>query len=565
MKYDTLYINGKIFTSDDDLPQAEAMAVKDGRIAWVGTDADAQAAGLAADAAQLVDLGEKRVLPGFVDCHMHAIMLSDFAKQISVLPPEIYSIADLQAAIKRVREEQGEGRWILGWGYDEGKLAENRAPNRLDLDAGCSDSPVVVQRSCTHIWAVNSKALELAGITKDTPDPEGGKIGRDENGEPDGILYETATYLVMNLLPTKTVEDMAGDLVNLGNILVAQGVTTVTDMGEDVCDKYGDIFRAAIKKGFRNRASAYCSWRFVEQQGDGVVINDPDFNGNGQFRLVGVKMIGDGSVSGRTAWCDVPYLPVQDKDGEATEGEVDGACAGSLSGPLEPEPEYGMPVCTEEEILAAVAFCKKHQCQLSIHCMGARAIDRAVDLTWEEKPWMENPEVPSVRLEHVAMPTQRAMKRSAKAGIAWATQPIFLYSEIESYQKNMPAERVGENYNLADWQEAGVRFAFSTDAPATSWATPSEPFANLKGAVTRKAWNGEDCGQRHKVDIKTAIRLYTAEAAPIAGFTDVGMLKEGYMADFIVLDRDILEISADEIDQVKVEETWISGEKVYVR
>ena len=547
MKYDALYINGKIFTSDADRPYAQAMAVKDGRIAWVGSDTEAEAADIAADCAQTIDLGGKRILPGFVDCHMHAIMLADFAQQISVLPPEIYSITDLQAAIRRVREEQGEGQWILGWGYDEGKLAENRAPNRRDLDEACSDSPVVVQRSCTHIWAVNSKALELAGITKDTSDPEGGRIGRDEQGEPDGILYETATYLVMELLPVKTVEDMADDLVKLGDILCQQGVTTVTDMGEDVSDKYGDIFRSAMARGFKNRASAYCSWRFVQQQGDAVVTDDPDFMGEGRFRLVGVKMIGDGSVSGRTAWCDVPYLPVPGTE----------AAAG--------EPECGMPVCTEEEILAALEFCKKHKCQLSIHCMGAKAIDRAVDLTWQEKPWMTDAAVPSVRLEHVAMPTPQAVKRSAEAGIAWATQPIFLYSEIESYQKNMPPERVGENYNIADWQEAGVQFAFSTDAPATSWATPSEPFANLKGAVTRKAWNGEDCGQRHRVDIETAIRLYTAEAGPIAGFTDVGMLKEGYMADFIVLDRDILEIPAEEIDQVRVDETWIGGEKVYER
>ena len=193
MKHDTLYINGKIFTSDDDRPYAEAMAVKDGRIAWVGTDDEAEAAGIAAVSSMLVDLGTKRVLPGFVDCHMHAIMLADFAQQISVLPPEIYSIEDLKTAIRRVRSAQEEGQWILGWGYDEGKLSEKRAPNRHDLDEACSDSPVLMQRSCTHIWAVNSKALEMAGITRDTPDPEGGRIGRDETGEPDGILYETAT------------------------------------------------------------------------------------------------------------------------------------------------------------------------------------------------------------------------------------------------------------------------------------------------------------------------------------------------------------------------------------
>lgn len=544
MKYDALIVNAKIFTSSDDTPSAQAMALKDGRIAWVGTDEEACKLNIARDSAEVMDFSAKSVLPGFVDCHMHAIMLADFATQISVLPPKIYSIEDLKQEIKRVRMEQEEGQWIFGWGYDEGKLAENRAPNKFDLDEACSDSPVLMQRSCTHIWAVNSKALELAGITRDTPDPAGGKIGRTESGEPDGILYENATGLVQKLLPKKNVEDMADDLVNLGNILVSQGVTTVTDMGEDVCDHYDEIYQLAVEKGFKNKVAAYVSWRFVDRCGETVVTESDNFHGNSQIRTAGVKLIGDGSVSGRTAWCDVPYLPA---DGRESDGDK----------------EYGMPVCTEEEILRAKRFCQENKCQLSIHCMGARAIDRAVDLTWETEPWMADDRIPSVRLEHVAMPSKQAIERSVKAGIAWATQPIFLYSEIESYQKNMQPERVGENYNLADWIEAGVKFAFSTDAPATSWATPSEPFANLKGAVTRKAWNGMDTGQRHKVDVETAIKLYTREAGMVAGFTDIGILKEGYAADFIVLDRDVLGLKAEEIDQVKVEQTWIDGKRVY--
>lgn len=542
MKYDTLYINGKIFTSDEERPCAQAMAVKDGRIAWVGSDEEAAA--LQGEASEVVDLCAKRILPGFVDCHMHATMLADFATQISVLPPSIYSIEDLVLAIQKIRADQEAGQWIQGWGYDEGKLAEGRAPNRYDLDRGCSDSPVVVQRTCTHICAVNSCALQLAGITKDTPDPEGGKIGRDANGEPDGILYENATRLALQLIPEKTDEDISDDLVALGKILVSQGVTTVSDMGESIGARFGDIYGSAIRKGFRNRSAAYLGWYLVERHGEGILADSPYFNADGQFRISGIKLLGDGSVSGRTAWCDQPYLPVE------------GGCK---------EPEYGMPVCTEKEILDAMEVCKKYKCQLSVHAMGARAIDRVVDLTWQEKPWMEDPAVPSVRMEHVAMPTRQAMERAAASGIAWATQPIFLYSEIESYEKNLQPERIYDNYPLADWQALGVRFALSTDSPATSWATPSEPFANLKGAVTRKAWNGHECGQRHKLDIRTAIELYTREAAPLLGFTDVGMLKEGYAADFIALDRDVLEIPAEEIDQVKVDATWIGGEKVFQR
>ena len=196
--------------------------------------------------------------------------------------------------------------------------------------------------------------------------------------------------------------------------------------------------------------------------------------------------------------------------------------------------------------------------------MGARTIDRAIEHTWQQKSWTEG-KAPYVRLEHVAMPTKDAIKKAAKSGIAFVTQPIFLYAEIESYLTNMGLERTKENYPIADWIKEGVRISFSTDAPATAWAEPSNPFVCLKGAVTRKAWDGTDCGERHRVDIETAIRLYTAESAPMLGFEDIGILKPGYAADFIVLDKDILEVPYDEIDSIKVEETYIDGIKVYHR
>jgi len=390
---------------------------------------------------------------------------------------------------------------------------------------------------------VNSYVLDMAGITKDTPDPEGGKIGRDENGEPDGLLYENARFLALDLLPDQTEEKMVDDFIALGELLLSQGLTTVSDMGENDFLSYRRIYPATAAKGFKNRLAAYVSYDLIKELGDGILTEAPAFNSDSMFRVSGIKLFGDGSVSGRTAWCSEPYLPVDDNDTEA---------------------EYGMPTCSEEEIKEALAFCKTNKCQLSIHVMGAKAIDRAVDLTWQEKSWMSDG-IPAIRLEHVAMPTERAMKLAAASDMAWSTQPVFVYAEIESYLKNLPEDRILASYPVAKWLDMGIRTSLSSDAPATSWATPSDPFVNLKSAVTRKAWDGTDTGQEHRTDIETAIRLYTAEAAPFVGFTDVGMLKPGYAADFIILDRDILDIPSDEIDQVKVLETWINGEKVYER
>ena len=299
MKYDKLFVNGKIFTSDKASPYAEAMAVKDGRIAWVGSDADAAA--LRSEAEEIINLVESRMLPGLVDCHMHAMMLADFAGQISALPPAINSIEELVSAIRDVREKQGPGEWIKAWGFDEGKLAEHRAPNRYDLDRGCSDAPVIVKRICVHICAVNSYVLDMAGITKDTPDPEGGKIGRDENGEPDGLLYENARFLVLDLLPDQTDEKIVDDFVSLGHLLLSQGLTTVSDMGENDFLSYRRIYPAAEAKGFKNRLASYVSYDLIKELGDDILTEDPAFNSDSMFRVSGIKLFGDGSVSGRTA------------------------------------------------------------------------------------------------------------------------------------------------------------------------------------------------------------------------------------------------------------------------
>ncbi len=533
-KYDRIFINGKIFTADEQRPSADAFAVKDGRVAWIGDARDLDTAG-----ETTVDLEGRRVLPGFVDSHMHPIMLADTYKQISCLPPVIHSIAELTDEIAKVRASQGPDRWIEGWGYDEGKLAEHRAPNRYDLDKGAADVPVSIIRTCGHVRCVNSKALELAGIDRNTPDPAGGKIDRDESGEPTGVLRENARNLVTAVMPEITIEQTVRNLADMNEMLLSQGVTTIADMGNLTMDgtDYYAVYEAAREKGFLPRVGMYYMWDAYKNI-DGFSIPAEKADPQNRTRAAGIKLIGDGSVSGRTAWCDRPYL-------------------GSDS-------DCGMPVCTPEDIQEAIAFCKKNKCQLSIHAMGARTIDRAVDAAWQEESWTREG-TPYVRIEHVAMPTAQAIERAASSGIAFVTQPIFLYAEIESYLTNLGPQWTKENYPIRDMIKAGINLSFSTDAPATAWATPSDPFPCLKGAVTRVAYDGTDCGQEHRVDIETALRLYTAKAAPMLGFEDVGMLKEGYRADFIILDRDILAIPAEEIDQVKVNETFIDGVSVYRR
>jgi predicted amidohydrolase YtcJ len=163
------------------------------------------------------------------------------------------------------------------------------------------------------------------------------------------------------------------------------------------------------------------------------------------------------------------------------------------------------------------------------------------------------------------MPTPQAIQRAAETGIAFVTQPIFLFAEIESYYNNLGSERTKQTYPIPAMLQAGIKVAFSSDSPATSWADPANPFIGIQAAVTRLAYNGADTGQDQRIDVPTAITLYTKAAQEITRIPDIGQLAPGYHADFIVLDHDIFEISKDKIHTVRVNQTYLGGNLVFQR
>lgn len=524
------FIHGKIYTADDRMPYAEAMTCEDGRIIKIGKLED-----LPKDKGEVTDLGGRRMIPGFVDAHMHPVLLADFRKKITVMPPQIGSIEELTEAIRQRRRMQEAGQWVEGWGYDEQGFLEKRSPNRYDLDAGCSDAPVSLMRNCAHIRCVNSMALKLAGIDRNTPDPPGGEIERDEAGEPTGILKENASSLIAPFIPLESPEQKTRNLLELGELLSSQGITAICDMGNlDSSDNF-PIYEKAVEKGFHQKVGVYYMWSFLWQNPD-FQIPPELLDRNRQIFAAGLKLIGDGSISGKTAWLSKPYLG---------SGE-----------------EYGISVCPDDLLESAVAFCKKNRCQLSMHAMGGRAIDRMIQRAVREEKWTDGP-VPYVRIEHVTEPLEESMEQAASHGISFVTQPIFPYAESASYLANLGEERLKTCYPVRRILKKGVTLGFSTDAPATFWAVPSDPFPGLKLAVTRKAADGSDCGKDQGIDIETAVKLYTIGAAKAAGFPDIGMLAGGYHADFAVLDQDLLEVDASLIDQVRVEETYVDGRCIY--
>lgn len=498
------YINGKIFTSNSDNQFVESFLVEDGKIIKTGPEKE-----ILPLADEVVDLGGKTIVPGFVDAHMHPLMLADYSKQIACLPPRINSIEELISEISKAAQNIEPGAWILGWGYDEGKYKEGRSPNRYDLDKGAPNNPVFLVRSCEHIRCVNSKAIEIAGITKNTKDPQGGKIGRDESGEPNGILMENARDLIIPFMPKKTEEDRISALVDLGKLLTSQGIVAVTDMGNLHPGGNYDLYKKAREKGFNQRVSLYYMWDYFMDDSD-FSIDENLGSFSKDIRIAGIKLIGDGSISGQTAWLNEPYLNTDN---------------------------YGLPVYSDESMEKAIKFAKANNCQISVHAMGGRAIDRVIDRFYNEDD-LQNIKVeeisdfgsielvvPRLRIEHLTEPSDSAMQKASEKGFAFACQPIFAYCEIETYLKNLGNNRIKKLYPFKSMLDNGVRMCFSTDAPATSWAVPSEPFSNMKSAATKYAYDGTDIGQSQRLDVETVVKLYTKEAAEISGMTNLGMIK----------------------------------------
>jgi predicted amidohydrolase YtcJ len=522
------FINGKIFTSNPDLPYASAMVVKNGVIDWIGDQKDLEKVD-----GKCVDLQGKRILPGFIDAHEHPLFLANASKQIACTPPNVNSLKELKALVRSWSAAKDQNEWIEGWGYDEGKLLEGRAPTRWDLDEAASEIPVIITRTCTHIVSVNSKALELAGINRDTPDPQGGKIDRDENGEPTGVLRERAKDLVHRIMPVKSLDEDAAALAEVSPTLLSYGYTGITElMARNQPHDYLEMYQKAVQKGLKQRTVLYYIWDDIKED---YLFDANKLERESQIHIGGVKLFSDGSVSGRTAWVNPPFL-----------GE---------------DENYGIQTTTKEELLAAVEAAKQNNIQLVVHAMGEQAIDLIVDTFYQVPSWLDD--APSVRIEHAAMPTPKALKRAAEAGIAIVTQPIFLFAEIESYVNNLGTDRLKKTYPIQSMLDAGIKVAFSSDAPATAWAEPVNPFVGIKSAVTRVAYDGTDTGLDQRVDVETAIVLYTRAAQEITRIPNVGQLAPGHYADFFVLDQDILTIDPEKIDQVQVMETYMSGKVVY--
>lgn len=291
------FINGKIFVGDTEDHFVNSMVVEDGTVKQIGDN-------LPNDEGEVINLQGQTVLPGLIDCHTHPKYIADALHGVACTPPNVNSIKEMQEALRNSPAYgQGEDVWIEGWGFDETKLAEHRSPNRDDLDAVSTTQPIFIYRSDCHSSVGNSKALELAGIDENTPDPVGGKIERFADGRPTGFMREVAaSQLLIRAKSAQSYENDVANMVNSSEHYLKEGIVAIGEMmGRMKPYTSLKLYQDAVKQGFGPKASIY----YVFDEIDPQVGLQP--SGDEKLRVAGIKVFMDGSISGETAYNTDPF------------------------------------------------------------------------------------------------------------------------------------------------------------------------------------------------------------------------------------------------------------------
>jgi predicted amidohydrolase YtcJ len=541
---DLIMFNGNVITVDEDFSLAEAVAVKRNKIVGVGTSDDIKK--LAGPATTVMDLEGATVLPGINDahCHLNGFGLERPPLLVDLAYPKIKSMDDLRAATADKAAEVGPGKWITGWGWDRGFLPEfkgssNLWPTRYDIDAVSPDNPVVYTEFSGHTALANSKALELAGIDRNTPDPDNGIIQRDAKGEPTGILFEMAAGNLRALVPPPTEEERRTGILNAMAELNSLGITCVTEPGltPEVIRIYTELFNEGK---FTLRVNCMVSGGPSIDTVKDVVdhVGTVTGFGNEWLRISGLKLLADGIPPSKTAFMYKDYI-----GGGHGKLLVDGATD---------QDRYEM-------LMRMIKYASHHGFQVGIHVTGDRGIDACVDgyiAALEECPWDARHYI-----IHTDFVTPACMKRMAAHRIGSNVQ-----SAIKWTIGNLMAGIVGEKRAAYHWPlkslfDAGVNVSNSSDASVTypDWRQ------GVESAVLRKdKATGEVLGPEQCLSVEEAIRSYTINGAWQDHREEVrGSIEVGKLADFTVMGENILAVDPNKIHEIPILYTIVDGTIVY--
>ncbi|MBW2367821.1 MAG: amidohydrolase [Deltaproteobacteria bacterium] len=532
-----ILINGKIVTVDSRDSIVEAVAIKDGRFLATGTTDQIKA--FAANDTEVLDLEGKMAMPGIIDSHTHPMLQASQLLAINFRQLNVKTIDEVKELVKSRAQELGPGKWVRGVSFNEFRLEENRHITRWELDEVAPDNPVHILSDTYHQCIVNSQALKLAGVTKDTQDPPGGEIQRNEVGEATGLLYEMAEMLVSKTIPPYTVEEIKAGYVDMINQFSSWGVTSIQDAG---AHNLGiRAFQQLLKEGMRQiRISLMVSLfpRRAEKQDINLLDNLVNMGiesgfGDDWHKVIAVKIMGDGSGVGGTA---VVYEPQH-------------------RGPK------GLGIWMTDPTVIEEMTLKAHEAgiRVSVHCIGDRAIDVVLDCI--EKAQKKKP-IPDMRhlLQHITCCNPKILERIKQLEVVPALTTGAIYRLGDQVAENFGPERSRWIYPHKTLKEMGVVAGSNSDFPIVS----TKPFEQMYAVVTRKTANGTQIAPEEAVDIMDAIRIYTWNNAYTAKDEDkLGSIEPGKLADLIVIDRDITALPSEALLEANVLMTVVDGKTVY--
>jgi hypothetical protein len=537
---DLVLLNGKIVTVDPSDTVAEAVAVRDGRFLKVGTTEEINR--LAGSSTKIIDLRGRTVLPGFIDSHEHCIRRGLRGDTVDCTSPPITAMNEIIEGLAVKASGKEDGEWVVGYGFDETKLDDRRWPTRYDLDKASSRNPIYLGRAGGHNAVANSMALEIAGITKDTPQPPGANIEKDDSGEPTGRLDEVAAMnMVRDKIPApndeEAVEIMVENWPRIEEELLGWGLTTIHEA--HIKAPSALAYQELLKKGkLRLRAglmldgmAPYKGYATSDLARQGIRTG---FGWGDRLYVIGVKIGVDGAMGSLTA---------------------------SLTEPYANDPEnYGINRVTQEELTEEMVRLHQAGNRACIHAIGDDAIDialNAIEEAVKSKKWEDHRH----RIEHAGYVRPDQLERMARLGVAVSASIGFCHPIGDSHIDALGKERLVGYYPMRSFKEHGIVAGGNSDGFGKNWA-----ITGIHGCVTRKSSTGRFLAEEQAIPMMDAIKAYTLNAAYLEGKEDEkGSIEPGKLADMVVLDRDLLTIDPEEIIETRALMTIVGGEVVYER
>ena len=529
--------NATVITMDANMPAADTMLVRDGRIAWVGMGKD-QPQGLLDNEADLqrIDLQGKTVLPGFVEPHMHLPPLAMLHRFSNVGPNRFATTEEALAQLRDDAAQVEAGEWVVGRQFDP-SLQEG--PDYLTkdlLDTVSTEHPVFVYNASLHLAYCNSLALNIAGIDANAEDPPNAELGRTENGEPNGVLKAgPAMALVARHNPKLREQNLAEACLGVFNTANRVGITMLCDQGTGTFQGVGEL---ALYQSLKDSGQMTTRFRYSVSQAAASKWDDAEIEwgeGDEWVRRTGWKIVSDGSNQGRTGLQRESFV-------------------GSDS--------TGMAYIEKDELDAAVEKRLRDGWAVCVHANGDAAIDRVLDAFAKAKAKGLDPAEKRCRIEHCSILHDEQITKMQELGLS----PSFLIGHVYYWGKAFVEdifgpEKAAKLDRTGACEDLGIRWTVHSDDPVTEM----NPLRCIENVVTRNMWRSDQLlSPEERVPVEAALRAMTIDAAwQCHSDHEVGSLEVGKFADFVILAEDPLAVEPERLAQIQVLETWVGGRQVY--